>query len=59
MAVRRRVFDGLEPDLRESNVAGRNDTGRCVLTRIPGDIYQFGFEALFGQNENPWQYLPI
>ena len=37
-AVRRRVFDGLEPDSRESNVAGRNVTGRCVLTGIPGDI---------------------
>ena len=38
MAVRRRVCDGLEPDSRESNVAGRNVTGRSVLTRIPGDI---------------------
>ena len=59
MAVRRRVFDVLGPDLRESNVAGRNVTGRCVLTRIPGDIYQFGFEALLGQDQNSWQYLPI
>ena len=37
-AVRRRVFDVLEPDSSESNVAGRNVTNRCVLARIPGDI---------------------
>ena len=59
MVVRRRVFDGLENDLRESNVAGRNVTGRCVLTRIPGDSYQFEFEVFFDQNQNSRQYLPI
>ena len=37
-AVRRRVFDVLEPDSSESNVAGRNVTNRSVLARIPGDI---------------------
>ena len=59
MAVRRRAFDALEPDLRESNVAGRNVPGRCVLTRIPGDIYHFEFGVLFGQNRDTWRYLPI
>ena len=33
---------------------------RCVpvRTKIPGDFYQFGSEAFFGQNRNSWRYFP-
>ena len=30
-----------------------------VGAKIPGCNYQFDCEALFGQNRNPWRYLPI
>ena len=53
------IREGLEPDLRECDVADRNVAGRCVFIRIPGDIYQFEFEARFGQNRNSWHYMPI
>ena len=30
-----------------------------VRTKLPGNIYQFEREAFFGQNQDPWRYLPI
>ena len=33
--------------------------GSSARTKVPGSSYQFECEALFGQNENSWRYVPI
>ena len=57
-----RRFSGRTSDqfkFRSEPATSLNARRFSVRTKFPGEVYRFGCEVFFSQNQNPWRYLPI